>query len=155
MVASCHLSHLVRTFSDLGSVNITQKKKLPSYAKAERLRQNGAYPGPCRFHRTSAVPRNCGPGEPAPRTPPAASRAQPACLRPGLCRPDKPGGNHSSHVIQLWPSSDPVLLGFGDVGGGVGVTEICRQLRAGIPGVACWGQGRRGPCRSREAVGSG
>lgn len=43
VVASCHLSsYLVRTFfSDLGSINITQKKKKKSfpsfYAKVERF----------------------------------------------------------------------------------------------------------------------
>lgn len=57
MVVSCHLSSdLVRIFSDLGSVNITQKKKLPSfYAKVERFEQSTALTGPCSFHRNSSI----------------------------------------------------------------------------------------------------
>lgn len=55
MVASCHLSsYLVRTFSDLGSVNITQRKKkgFPSfYAKVKRFKQSRALTIACRVSK--------------------------------------------------------------------------------------------------------
>lgn len=63
MVAGCHLCpYLVRTFSDLGSVNITQKRRsFPSfYAKAERFADSRGFSGPA----VSTDPGHGGEGAP-------------------------------------------------------------------------------------------
>lgn len=108
MVASCHLSYLVRTFSDLGSVNITQKerkKKLPlllcksrkveaqqSLTRAPQFPQN-------QSHLVETGPWGAGPPGSCRRLP----QPQPAYLRPGLCPPDKPSRNYSSLITAAGP----------------------------------------------------